>query len=197
MARVQEPNALQRLKTLPELKSREFDVGTRKEAVILRPTGGDVVIYESGSVRVRFPDAPLADVRDLLVAVLTTVADLAEWDPSDEPITFDTDLIYHVIRDGDVLEFLRGFAKVEALHSQGIVSEENLHGIGLQFFLSRWDERKDRDLRISLEPLATDPTRKLYVHGSYRERDVRIADLADHLATLTDRAAMLFEAVLS
>lgn len=151
-----------------------WDVGLRKEAVILDFAGGRLLISERGIVMAQFRSLPIKEVKGLLRSLIQFICESFNWVPEDEVFSIDADLIVETPGDSPINTIASLVDQEKVKNMLGL--KETIYGVGVTLFLSPLPER-DRDFRIRLEPLASEPSRKYYLRISNSSREISLDEV--------------------
>lgn len=167
-----------------------YDIGVRKEAVILDISSGRIIIAADGSIVSRFRGMPVEQVEEMITGVFSHICKTFDWVPEEETFLIDADLIEEVSGNNPKQLLLRAVKQEYLTKLAGLNKGQKIHAVGYTIFLSDLSDRA-RDFRIRLEPLSIDPERKFYLRITNVKRDASFQDLSNVLHEMADRALQI------
>lgn len=178
--------------------SPEMDFSSR-EAVAIKVQGGSILLIRNGVVHAEFSGLPANDILGALDETLKIICEIEDLNRSTERVDFDTDLIYHlkIKDDGSLACRLKEMAPpaIGEWASKIMGEGKQLYSVGFKLFCTSLAVPGGTDVRISVEPLAKDPERKLYVHTSKKDMDLTAQEFGHHLSELFSLSARALESI--
>ena len=158
------------------------DVGFRKEAIVFDTARGMIICSEKGSVRGRFCAGDAEGAATTVLQVLGWICTQFAWDLVKQELVMDLDIAYEIPMQ-DPAVTLESFVNKEMI-SQWLGLTPT--GIGYKFFLTPFSDRNN-DRRIQVEPSASDPLTKCFVHV----KDLRISVSAGDVQSIVSNTVQL------
>jgi hypothetical protein len=166
---------LDELKKALPLPEGGYDIGIRKEALVVDFTGGRIVISANGVILSQFYSLPFCQAKGLILGIIRYLCERFNWLLDDQLFATDTDLVVEALGNSPVENLSAAVDHNRLRNILGLRAEEKIHAIGLTIFLNPLKGKKDFRLRI--EPLAAEPERKYYLRFSSLARELSFKDL--------------------
>ncbi|MBI1972473.1 hypothetical protein HYS50_00525 [Candidatus Woesearchaeota archaeon] len=169
-----------------------YNIGIRKEALILDFAAGRFIAEETGIIAFHFRGATIQKVQQPIIACTSHICETLGWPRNNEPISVNIEIVSETTK-ANAGSFTAKHLDVPALET--LLSQKIPHA-GLTLFLTPLDTQRPReDVRVRIEPLAKEPHQKLYVRLSLDAEDTRIAKIEAHLARCDTLLGQIQEAI--